>query len=106
MRSLLSAVRAPVLIVSFNNEGYLAREQMEGMLESLWDGEAKVTVLERQFKRYVGAQIGIYNPQGEKVGKISHLRNKEYLYLVSRDCLAERFRALQAAPARQMSLFP
>lgn len=30
-------------------------------------------------KRYVGAQIGIYNPDGEKVGKVSHLRNLEYL---------------------------
>jgi adenine-specific DNA-methyltransferase len=30
-------------------------------------------VIENDFKRYVGAQIGIYNPQGEKVGKVSHL---------------------------------
>ena len=25
---------------------------------------------------------GIYNPKGEKVGKISHVRNKELLFLV------------------------
>jgi adenine-specific DNA-methyltransferase len=30
-------------------------------------------------KRYVGAQIGIYNPRGERVGRVSHLRNTEYL---------------------------
>jgi hypothetical protein len=36
------------------------------------------------FKRYVGAQIGIYNPQGAKVGAVSHLRNKEFLYVVTR----------------------
>ena len=35
------------------------------------------------FKRYVGAQIGIHNLQGEKVGRVSHLRNKEYLFVVS-----------------------
>ena len=35
------------------------------------------------FKRYVGAQIGIHNRQGEKVGQVSHLRNKEYLFVVS-----------------------
>ena len=32
-------------------------------------------------KRYVGAQIGIYNPAGEKVGKVSHLRNVEYVFV-------------------------
>jgi len=36
-------------------------------------------------KRYVGAQIGIYNPDGEKVGKVSHLSNKEYLFLAGPD---------------------
>jgi adenine-specific DNA-methyltransferase len=30
----------------------------------------------------VGAQIGIYNPSGEKVGRVSHLRNKEVLFIV------------------------
>ena len=30
-------------------------------------------------RRYVGAQIGIHNPKGEKVGTVSHLRNVEYV---------------------------
>ena len=30
-------------------------------------------------QRYVGAQIGIHNPAGEKVGTVSHLRNVEHL---------------------------
>jgi adenine-specific DNA-methyltransferase len=30
-------------------------------------------------KRYVGAQIGIHNPRGERVGEISHTRNLEYV---------------------------
>ena len=46
-----------------------------------------VQVLSVEFKRYVGAQIGIYNPRGVKTGKVSHLRNRELLYLV--DCEAE-----------------
>jgi adenine-specific DNA-methyltransferase len=84
MRELLAAVRAPTLVVSFNNEGYLSRAEMESMLSSLWGGEARVETIEKDFKRYVGAQIGIYNPRGEKVGKVGHLRNKEYLYVASR----------------------
>ena len=84
LRRLLAAVRAPLLIVSFNNEGYLSRGEMEPMLASLWGGAAAVATIEKDFRRYVGAQIGIYNPQGRKVGTVSHLRNTEYLYVVSR----------------------
>lgn len=105
MRRLLAAVRAPVLIVSFNNEGYLAREEMESMLAELWSGQGKVTTIENDFKRYVGAQIGIYNPKGEKVGKVSHLNNKEYLYVVSRECLAERLAPMHERGREQGSLF-
>ncbi len=79
MRRLVREARARHLVVSFSNEGHIAREDMEALL-----GErGPVTVLEADYKRYVGAQIGIYNPGGEKVGQVSHLRNKEYLYLVT-----------------------
>ncbi len=83
MRRLLHSVRAPVLIISFNNEGYLARREMEAMLAELWNGAARVATIENEYKRYVGAQIGIYNPQGAKVGKVSHLRNKEFIYIAA-----------------------
>jgi len=83
LRGVLNAVRASTIIVSFSNEGYLSRGEMETMLGELWDGHASVATIETDFKRYVGAQIGIYNPQGSKVGKVSHLRNKEYVYVVS-----------------------
>ncbi len=37
------------------------------------------------YKRYVGAQIGIHDRRGRKVGRVSHLRNTEYLYAVTPD---------------------
>lgn len=95
MRELLNAVRAPVLVVSFSNEGYLPRSDMEAMLSALWDGQVQVITLEHDYKRYVGAQIGIYNPQGEKVGRVSHLRNKEFIYVVSRHRLPAHVMSLQ-----------
>ncbi len=104
MQQLLGAVRADTLIVSFNNEGYISREEMESMLSSLWDGEAKVITIEKEYKRYVGAQIGIYNPQGEKVGRVSHLRNMEFLYVASRSDLRSVLGPLQAASLEQLSL--
>jgi adenine-specific DNA-methyltransferase len=79
MTRVILGVKAPMLIVSFNNEGYLTRPEMEEILSS----RGEVSVIECSYRRYVGAQIGIYNPQGEKVGKVSHLRNKEFLYVVS-----------------------
>ncbi len=79
---LIRTVAARHLIVSFNNEGYLPRERLESILLS--EGGTLRTHA-HDFKRYVGAQIGIYNPQGRKVGRVSHLRNTEYLFILTRD---------------------
>ncbi|MBP7275379.1 MAG: DNA adenine methylase [Kiritimatiellae bacterium] len=108
-RNLLETIRAETLIVSFSNEGFLSRTDMETLLASLWEGQARVVTLAHDYKRYVGAQIGIYNPRGEKVGRVSHLRNTEYLFVVSRKDLSDRFadltsprtpRAVRARPPR------
>ena len=75
---LIEAVQAKRLIVSFSDEGYLSREAFLRILGK----RGEVQVLEHDYKRYVGAQIGIHNLRGERVGKVSHLRNKEYLFIV------------------------
>lgn len=80
LSAVLERVRARHLILSFNDEGFLARPDAEAMLGRL----GRVRVVERDHKRYVGAQIGIFNPAGDKVGEVSHLRNTELLYVVSR----------------------
>ncbi|MEM7435881.1 MAG: DNA adenine methylase [Myxococcota bacterium] len=76
---VINSVRCPHLLVSFNNEGYLDRDEVVSVLRQ----RGAVGVVGVDFKRYVGAQIGIYSPKGEKVGRVSHLRNKEYLFVVS-----------------------
>jgi len=38
----------------------------------------------------IGAQIGIYNPQGKKVGAPGRLRNKEYLFVVAQDARSKK----------------
>lgn len=92
MRTLMHSVRAEAMIVSFNDEGYISRVEMESLLGELLGGEACVLTIANDYKRYVGAKIGIYNPQGEKVGRIGHLTNTEFLYVVARP---ERIEALQ-----------
>ena len=79
MRTLIASVQARHLVVSFSDEGHIGRNEMEAMLRA----RGEVLVLAHDFKRYVGAQIGIYNPRGEKVGSAGHLRNTEYIYIVS-----------------------
>jgi adenine-specific DNA-methyltransferase len=79
--SLLAAIDARAIVLSFSNEGFVSRERIEAMLAMLWDGRARVGVHERDYARYVGARIGIHNPRGERVGQVSHVRNTERLYI-------------------------
>ena len=81
MEAVVDALRARHIVVSFNNEGYLDRRELEAMLGRR--GEVRTVPVDH--KRYVGAQIGIHNPRGERVGTVGRLRNKEMLYLVSED---------------------
>ena len=75
---VVRTVRARHLIVSFSNEGYFAFDDIVTLLEEVGGEVAAVPV---DFKRYVGATIGIHNQRGEKVGKVSHLRNREFLFV-------------------------
>ena len=99
-RRVVEAARAPVLVVSFSDEGFLAREEIEALLRA----RGEVRVLECGYKRYVGAQIGIYNPRGEKVGRPGRLRNTEYLFVAGP---AEAFAPGPGpAPATRTTVFP
>jgi adenine-specific DNA-methyltransferase len=78
LEAVIAGVEAPNLIVSFSDEGFLGRGELERMLAA----RGPVTVLEIARPRYVGARIGIHNPKGEKVGTVGRLRNVERLFLV------------------------
>lgn len=80
LRQVLASLATPIVIVSFSDEGFLAREDLESMLGSL----GQVQTIAHDFKRYVGAQIGIHNLQGEKVGTVGRLRNTEFVYVMHR----------------------
>ena len=81
MDELIGNCTAPYMVVSFNNEGFLTQTQIESMLAK----KGAVEVLSVDHPRYVGARIGIYNPKGKKVGKVSHTKNKELLFVVTPD---------------------
>ena len=77
-RELVAAIDARFLLVSFNDEGYLAPSVVSAILGA----RGTVHEVAVPFHRYIGAKIGIYNPQGEKVGAVSHTENHEHLFLV------------------------
>ena len=79
LQAVIERVKTPNLIVSFNDEGYLSREQLVAMLGA----RGHVQVIEIARPRYVGARIGIHNLKGEKVGAVGRLRNVEYLFVVT-----------------------
>jgi adenine-specific DNA-methyltransferase len=95
---LVAAVRAPVLIASFSDEGFLTRIELEALLAT----RGRVHVLAHDYKRYVGARIGIYDPRGRRVGTPGRLRNVEYLFAVAPegvalDAVAARVEAQRAS---------
>jgi adenine-specific DNA-methyltransferase len=75
LHAVIDAVQARVVVVSCSNEGWTTAEDIAAWCAP----RGHVRVLAFDSKRYVGAQIGVFNPSGEKVGRVSHLRNVEHL---------------------------
>jgi adenine-specific DNA-methyltransferase len=94
MRSVIERTRADVVVVSYNDESWVDAATIEGWLRDA--GHEAVALLAFDCKRYVGAQIGIHNPAGVKVGSVSHLRNTEYVFIAG---AADRVDAATAAAA-------
>ncbi|MDQ1430342.1 MAG: adenine-specific DNA-methyltransferase [Actinomycetota bacterium] len=75
LRRVIADVQARVVVVSYNDESWVTAEELRDMCAV----HGHVELLSFDSRRYVGAQIGIHNPQGERVGTVSHVRNREYL---------------------------
>jgi adenine-specific DNA-methyltransferase len=88
--AVLARVRARRIVVSFSDEGYLALPELRDLLAT----RGVVSELSVDHPRYIGHRLGVYNPQGEKVGTPGPARNREHLFVV--ECNAARVR--RAAP--------
>lgn len=95
LRQVIHEVKASTVVVSYNNESWVAVGQIADWLRE--SGRAEVVVVDVDFKRYVGAQIGIHNPAGQKVGRVSHLRNVEHVVVGSSAEVIDSVRAAVAA---------
>jgi len=87
LRALIGRTRATMVLVSYNDESWVSVDEMTAALTAA--GHETVRMLAFDHKRYVGAQIGIHDPRGRRVGRVSHLRNMEQVFVAGpRDMVA------------------
>jgi adenine-specific DNA-methyltransferase len=98
LAAAVAATNARLVAISYNNEAWLSAQDISQMC----DERECVEVLEFDSRRYVGAQIGIHNLKGDKVGTVSHLTNTE-LVLVAGDRDAVRAAVGRAARSAQQT---
>lgn len=96
LAEVLGAVRARHVILSFSDEGFISLASLRGMLTARFGEVAGVPVVSR---RYVGAKIGIYAPDGSLVGAPGHLTNTEWLFVAGPDAAGIVMRAEASALA-------
>jgi adenine-specific DNA-methyltransferase len=83
LRQVVSSVDCELLVLSYNDESWLAVDE----LEALCGQGREVATLTFDSARYVGARIGIFDPSGAKVGRVSHLSNHELLVIAGEGAL-------------------
>jgi adenine-specific DNA-methyltransferase len=72
---VIQSVRAELVVISGSDEGWVTLDDLAGMA----GGRGAVKVLAFDSRRYIGAQIGIHDPTGKKVGQVGRTRNTEFL---------------------------
>ena len=95
LASVVQSVDCDLLVLSYNNESWLELEELEAMC-SVQGASAdrgprrEVATLAFDSTRYVGARIGIFDPSGRKVGRVSHLSNQELLVIAGKPAMVRR----------------
>ncbi len=88
LASVVQSIDCELLVLSYNNESWLGLEELEAMCSIQSTGARReVATLSFDSARYVGARIGIFDPSGRKVGRVSHLSNQELLVIAGESAL-------------------
>jgi adenine-specific DNA-methyltransferase len=109
LASVVQSVDCDLLVLSYNNESWLGLEELEAICAARSGrtghsgarrggrSDNGVATLAFDSARYVGARIGIFDPSGRKVGRVSHLSNQELLVIAGEPRLVRR--VVEAAEA-------
>ncbi len=96
LANVINDLNAEVIAISYNDESWITADQLVAMCSKFED--ARLVAFES--RRYVGAQIGVFNPQGERVGDVSHLRNNEWVVVAGPRSAVARMTEPYLSPAR------
>lgn len=88
LHALIGQVDAEVIVVSYNDESWVGATEMTAWLREA--GHEAVGQLAFDAKRYVGAQIGVFNGAGQRVGTPQRLRNQELIFVAGPTELVQR----------------
>lgn len=86
LAGVIRDVQAEVVVLSYNDESWIGLEELHDMCRI----NGHVAILAFDFRRYIGAVIGIHNRRGEKVGRVRRTRNVEYLLVAGPRRVVER----------------
>ena len=86
LAGVIEAVRADTVVVSFNNEGFVGLPALVEMCEVRGN---PVEVLAFDTRRYIGQRLGVFGPDGRKVGVPGPERNIEYVLVSAPEPVGE-----------------
>ncbi len=105
LASVVASVDCDLLVLSYNDEAWLALDELQAICAHpgpAGRGRRTVAILAFDSARYVGARIGIFDPSGRKVGRVSHVSNRELLVIAGETDLVHHVvdaaRSGEAAP--------
>ena len=80
--AVIADVRATTVVVSFSNEGFVPLAEL---VELCAVRGHPVEVLSFDTRRYIGHRLGVFGPDGRKVGVPGPERNTEYMLVSTPD---------------------
>jgi adenine-specific DNA-methyltransferase len=89
LAQLVDDLKCETMVLSYNNESWLSRDN----LMEIASKRGHVEILDFDFKRYVGSQIGVFNKAGQRVGNPGAKRNIEHIVIAGEKQTVKRMLA-------------
>lgn len=89
LAQLISDLKCETMVLSYNNESWLSRTELLEIAST----RGHVEILDFDFKRYVGSQIGVFNKAGQRVGIPGAKRNIEHIVIAGDKATVKRMAA-------------
>lgn len=89
LAQLVDDLKCETMVLSYNNESWLSRDD----LMDIASRRGHVEIMDFDFKRYVGSQIGVFNKAGQRVGNPGAKRNIEHIVIAGEKQTVKRMLA-------------